>query len=288
MFSHVPQVPRLLPVGGSSSGLHLSQHSTPKPSWTCVHRQGASPRPDHDTSHSAWTACAAAAAAAVGVMVAKVGPTRSQRLRTPRSKAASVVALAAEDAASSNPPEDAKAQAETAAKKPDGAAMLNTAEAGLKGSEDVAAASDASEDLVPAAAMGAKASVAGRVALVAQRLVTAEKSLRRWGYVAEVVYTWLGLISLGIASFAAFSHGSMQAYRSPAMALGPFSVGLSLLCSLVGWFQARGCRSIGRRCGLAASSLEPGGPPPPAAQFHTVMPALGDIEGGLRARQRTT
>lgn len=165
--------------------------------------------------------------------------------------------------------------------------MLNTAEAGLKGSEDVAAASDASEDLVPAAAMGAKASVAGRVALVAQRLVTAEKSLRRWGYVAEVVYTWLGLISLGIASFAAFSHGSMQAYRSPAMALGPFSVGLSLLCSLVGWFQARGCRSIGRRCGLAASSLEPGGPPPPAAQFHTVMPALGDIEGGLRARQRT-
>lgn len=126
-----------------------------------------------------------------------------------------------------------------------------------------------------------------RVALVAQRLNTAEWNLRRWAYLAEVVYTWLGIISLGVACFSAYSHGGVQAYRSPSTALGLGSLGLSVFCSLIGWFQARTCRHYGRRCGLAAVSLEPGGPVPPAEQLATTIPLLADIENHLRARQRT-
>jgi len=125
-----------------------------------------------------------------------------------------------------------------------------------------------------------------RVALVSQRLMNMEGSLRRWGFIAEVVYTWLGMISLGVAGFAGFSHGA-QAYRSPSMALGLASVSVSVLCALVGWFQARSCRRLGRSCGLAASSLEPGGPAPPASQLQTMMPSIAEIESGLKARQRT-
>merc|ERR1711879_524933 len=48
-----------------------------------------------------------------------------------------------------------------------------------------------------------------------------------------------------------------------------------------------GCRNIGRRCGIAASSLELGGPARPETQIIAMMPALGDIECSLRNRQRT-
>jgi len=123
----------------------------------------------------------------------------------------------------------------------------------------------------------------GRVALVVQRLTAAEISLRRWGYVAEAVYTWLGAISLGVAVFAISTKGGANG----TMGLGLGSVFLSVLCSFVGWLQARGCRNIGRRCGIAASSLEPGGPTRPEAQILAMMPALGDIESSLRNRQRT-
>lgn len=124
-----------------------------------------------------------------------------------------------------------------------------------------------------------------KVALVVQRLTTAEWSLRKWGYLSEVVYTWLGLISLGVAVFRACVGSDLSRTRS--LALGLASVGLSLVCALVGWYQARVCRRLGRRCGLAASSLEPGGPTPPAAHLLAALPALVDIESGLRARQRT-
>lgn len=131
-----------------------------------------------------------------------------------------------------------------------------------------------------------KSSDAARVALVVQRLNSAETTLRRWGYVAEIVYTWLGLISLSVASFAAYSQGGLRAFQS-SMGLGLTSVGLSVVCSLIGWFQARSCRTLGRRCGLAAGSLEPNGPVPPAAQMAATLPSLVAIETTLRARQRT-
>jgi len=126
-----------------------------------------------------------------------------------------------------------------------------------------------------------------RVAQVAQRLSSAEWTLKNWGYAAEVMYAWLGLISWGVAGFAAYSHGG-AVYRSPSMTLGLTSVGLSVFAALVGWFQARNCRRLGRRCGAAANSLEPGGPVPPAAQLLSLVPSLGDIESSLRARQRTS
>ncbi|CAE7347485.1 unnamed protein product [Symbiodinium necroappetens] len=137
-----------------------------------------------------------------------------------------------------------------------------------------------SEEVAP------KSGDAARVALVVQRLNAAETTLRRWGYVAEIVYTWLGLISLSVASFAAYSQGGLRAFQS-SMGLGLTSVGLSVVCSLIGWFQARSCRTLGRRCGLAAGSLEPNGPVPPAAQMAATLPSLVAIETTLRARQRT-
>mmetsp|Transcript_12159 Transcript_12159/g.33163 ORF Transcript_12159/g.33163 Transcript_12159/m.33163 type:complete len:358 (-) Transcript_12159:135-1208(-) len=123
-----------------------------------------------------------------------------------------------------------------------------------------------------------------RMALAVQRLTGAAGSLRRWGYVAEVTYTWLGLISLGVACFAGYARGGLTAYRNPSMALGLASVGMSLMCALIGWFQARTCRGLGRRCAQAAKTLEPGGAMPQSMQF---VPTLGEVEGGLRARQRT-
>jgi len=124
----------------------------------------------------------------------------------------------------------------------------------------------------------------GRVKIVVQRLTNAKTSLQRWSYVAEVIYTWLGLISLSVASFAAYSQGGSRVFGT-SMGLGIASVALSVVCSLVGWFQARSCRHLGRRCGVAAGALEPGGPVPPASQLS--LPALAAIEGSLRARQRT-
>ncbi|CAE8598403.1 unnamed protein product [Polarella glacialis] len=91
----------------------------------------------------------------------------------------------------------------------------------------------------------------------------------------------------GVASFSAYSQGGLRAFRSTSMGLGLTAVGLSVICALIGWFQARTCRTLGRRCGLAASALEPGGPTPPASQLMTMMPSLSAIETGLRARQRT-
>jgi len=128
---------------------------------------------------------------------------------------------------------------------------------------------------------------AARVALVSQRLTAAEGTLQRWGYVAEVVYTWLGLISMSVSSFAAYSQGGLRAFRNSSMGLGLAAVSLSVMCALLGWFQARSCRTLGRRCGLAAKSLEPGGPLPPASQLTTMIPSLASVEAGLRARQRT-
>lgn len=123
-----------------------------------------------------------------------------------------------------------------------------------------------------------------RVALVSQRLTSADWHLRRWGYLSEVVYTWLGTISLGVAGFATYSHGLTRGW-SPGVVLGFASVGLSVFCALVGWWQARAIRRLGRRCGLAAASLEPGGPIP--SDFLSALPSLAEIETGLRARQRT-
>ncbi|CAL1133040.1 unnamed protein product [Cladocopium goreaui] len=123
---------------------------------------------------------------------------------------------------------------------------------------------------------------AGRVKTVVQRLTNAETSLQRWSYVAEVIYTWLGLISLSVAGWATYSLGGLRIFNT-AGGLGIVSVGLSVACSLVGWFQARSCRHLGRRCGMAAGSLEPGGPVNPKMS----LPALAAIEANLRARQRT-
>mmetsp|Transcript_71433 Transcript_71433/g.128566 ORF Transcript_71433/g.128566 Transcript_71433/m.128566 type:complete len:332 (-) Transcript_71433:63-1058(-) len=152
----------------------------------------------------------------------------------------------------------------------------------------IALATDSNEEQeAVSSGAGSGTSDAARVALVAQRLTAAEGTLRRWGYIAEVVYTWLGLISLSVASFSAYSQGGLRAFRSTSMGLGLTAVGLSVICALIGWFQARTCRTLGRRCGLAASALEPGGPTPPASQLMTMMPSLSAIETGLRARQRT-
>mmetsp|Transcript_51080 Transcript_51080/g.158229 ORF Transcript_51080/g.158229 Transcript_51080/m.158229 type:complete len:378 (+) Transcript_51080:39-1172(+) len=282
---------RPMPLLGARSVSHPSQG---RPSASRLERgrgRAFGAGPEHHAGPGAGTAFVASAAALAGAVAGIAAPVRPWGPRAPPTRAASLVAQAAKDAPSGKPPEGDAAAAAAGTKAPDAALTRVVVQAGRKSTEDAAAgapaAVKAAEDLEPGAAASAKISDPGRVALVAQRLVAAERSLRRWGYVAEVVYTWLGLISLGIASFAAFSHGSTHAYRSPAMALGPLSVGLSLICSLVGWFQARSCRSVGRRCGLAASSLEPGGPPPPVAQFVSVMPSVADIESGLRARQRT-
>lgn len=126
-----------------------------------------------------------------------------------------------------------------------------------------------------------------RAALVAQRLTRAETALTQWGYLVEVVYTWLGLISLGVAGFATYSQGGWRVLIGTSMGLGMTSVALSVFCSLIGWFQARGCRSLGRKCGLAAASLEQGGSISSSPQLATMMPSLNAIETSLRARQRT-
>merc|ERR1719401_161358 len=91
------------------------------------------------------------------------------------------------------------------------------------------------------------------------------------------------MISFGVAVFAAYSRGGVRAYSKPSMALGLSALGVSLVCALVGWFQARGCRQLGKRCGVAARSLEPGGVAPPTM----AVPALSEVEKGLRTRQRT-
>lgn len=138
----------------------------------------------------------------------------------------------------------------------------------------------------PAEVGGASDPNAIKASKASQKLLSAESTLRKWGYVSEVVYTWLGLISLSVASFAAYSQGGLRAFRS-SMGLGLASVALSVTCALVGWFQARSCRNLGRRCGIAANSLEPGGPVPPASQLSTILPSLASVEASLRARQRT-
>mmetsp|Transcript_29635 Transcript_29635/g.94957 ORF Transcript_29635/g.94957 Transcript_29635/m.94957 type:complete len:314 (+) Transcript_29635:114-1055(+) len=124
-----------------------------------------------------------------------------------------------------------------------------------------------------------------RAALAAQRLRTAANGLRRWGYVAEVSYTWLGLISLGVTVFASYARGGVTAYRNPCMALGLGSVGVSLMCAFVGWFQARTCRAQGRRCDQAANSLEmnAGG----SASVPLAAPSVAEIEMNIRHRHRT-
>lgn len=280
----------------SGSGQHQPPLRRPLHAESALHGKGAAKTAGGVRAErglgSGVRRCLASTASAVAAAVAlsKAGPARRRSVGK-RGGRTAAVAAATEDAPSSpstagNPTDD-EAPPVAPGSAADGGAAPALGDAGGKAAEEpggaALAAGEASED---AAAAGGKAPDPARVALVAQRLATAEQALRRWGYVAEVVYTWLGAVSLGIASFAAFSHGS-RVYRSPVMALGPVSVGLSLLCSFVGWFQARGCRSAGRRCSLAASSLEPGAPMPPADQLQTIMPALGDVESGLRVRQRT-
>lgn len=123
---------------------------------------------------------------------------------------------------------------------------------------------------------------------VATRLTNAEKQLSRWSYAAEVVYTWLGLISLGVASFSFMSHGGVAASRG-SMGIGMVSAGASVLCALVGWTQARLTRSMGRKCGLAASQLplHEGNQGSLPKQWSSVAPPLRDVEQLLILRQRT-
>lgn len=121
----------------------------------------------------------------------------------------------------------------------------------------------------------------GNQALASKRLLAAERSLRWWSFAAEAVYMWLGSISLGVACFAAFSRGIGGILRQPSTALGFATVLLSVLCALVGWFQARGCRYVGRRCGVAATALGLSGSNSPD------VPRLRDLQGALRGRQLT-
>jgi len=126
-------------------------------------------------------------------------------------------------------------------------------------------------------------------ALVVKQLTSAELALGRWSYLVEVVYTWLGMISLALSGFSLFSRGGAAFLaRSPSMKLGLVSVGFSVIIfGFVGWFQARSCRNLARRCGIAASSLEPGGPVPPPQMMLSRVPPLEDMERLLRARQCT-
>mmetsp|Transcript_51128 Transcript_51128/g.121483 ORF Transcript_51128/g.121483 Transcript_51128/m.121483 type:complete len:306 (+) Transcript_51128:92-1009(+) len=121
--------------------------------------------------------------------------------------------------------------------------------------------------------------------LVVKRLSAAESSLQFWGYVAETAYSWLGLISLGIAAFSSYSQG--PAARNSSSFMGVATVGLSVLCGFVGWFQSRMCRQDGRRCGLAAASFPTEPSTTPTAQLTAMIPQLGGIESLLQARQRT-
>mmetsp|Transcript_54520 Transcript_54520/g.100887 ORF Transcript_54520/g.100887 Transcript_54520/m.100887 type:complete len:295 (+) Transcript_54520:92-976(+) len=118
---------------------------------------------------------------------------------------------------------------------------------------------------------------------VVKHLSAAETSLQFWGYIGETAYSWLGLISLGVACFSAYSRGPTG--RNASSFMGLATVGLSVMCGFVGWFQSRMCRQEGRRCGLASASLEPSSAP--TAQLTAMIPQLGGIESLLSARQRT-
>mmetsp|Transcript_68791 Transcript_68791/g.149715 ORF Transcript_68791/g.149715 Transcript_68791/m.149715 type:complete len:308 (+) Transcript_68791:53-976(+) len=127
-----------------------------------------------------------------------------------------------------------------------------------------------------------------RAPLLQRRLESAEYNLQVWSYVAEVVYTWLGIISLGVAGFSFFTHGK----PTVSMLAGLSAVGLSSACQIVGWWQARGCRAMSRGCGLAAAALEPlttgvAAPTWPPTQLLAVLPALGPLEKRLWRRERT-
>lgn len=134
-----------------------------------------------------------------------------------------------------------------------------------------------------AAAEGVGDSIPGG-SFARKRLIAVEASLQQWGYVAEVVYMWLGVISLGVASFAAYSRG-LAGIGQSSTALGLLTVVLSVVCAFIGWIQARDCRSLGRACGVAARALEPG--VMTSQQITVVLPQLGSIDGKLRMRQRT-
>mmetsp|Transcript_58915 Transcript_58915/g.137696 ORF Transcript_58915/g.137696 Transcript_58915/m.137696 type:complete len:287 (-) Transcript_58915:80-940(-) len=118
---------------------------------------------------------------------------------------------------------------------------------------------------------------------VVKRLSAADSSLQFWGYIGETCYSWLGLISIGVACFSAYSRGPTA--RNVSSFMGLATVGLSVMCGFVGWFQSRMCRQDGRRCGLAAASLEPSAAP--TAQLAAMIPQLAGIESLLNSRQRT-
>lgn len=123
-----------------------------------------------------------------------------------------------------------------------------------------------------------------RLSQALRRLTDAETSLRLWSYVVEVAYTWLGLFSLGLACASYWSRGRSVTL---SMGIGLVSVLSSCVCSALGWWQARGCRALSRRCGLAASSLEPDLAGPPSAQLIAVVPPLSIVERRLQRRERT-
>lgn len=123
----------------------------------------------------------------------------------------------------------------------------------------------------------------GAAGRLSQRLSDAERNLQIWSYAAEVQYTWLGLVSLCISGFSFYTHGK----ANPSMTVGIGAVVASVVCSAVGWWQARGCRQISRRCGLAAASLESEGSVTPSSQVLSMLPPLAMVEKKLARRERT-
>jgi len=127
-----------------------------------------------------------------------------------------------------------------------------------------------------------------RAPLVQRRLEKAEYNLHLWSYVAEALYVWLGFISLGVGAFSFYSHGK----PTLSMLAGLSAVALSSFCQLVGWWQARACRVVGRSCGLAAAALEPmttgmSSSTWPPTELLALLPALQPLESRLRRRERT-
>merc|ERR1711957_677766 len=74
------------------------------------------------------------------------------------------------------------------------------------------------------------------------------------------------------------------------MTFGMVSILASIACTVVGWWQARGCRSFSSRCHLAATTLEAEmstAEALPSQQALAVLPSLTAIERRLHSRQRT-
>lgn len=211
--------------------------------------------------------------------------------------AAAVTSLAGEGEGSGGAAAAAKSAGEekgvVAAAAPVGPAAP-TATAGDQGGSNAAApaeppapaelADDKVETPPPVSGGADDADGSARIAKALRRLTDAEKALRSWSCVAEVCYLWLGVISIVVALFSYSSRGGRV---NASMGMGLTCIVGSCICAAVGWWQARGCRVLSRRCGLAASSLSPEMASQPSAQLITVVPPLAMIETRLRNRRRT-